>query len=835
MADYRVIVIGPDGSYIEAKAPDRVVIDNLLTDAPVLPSGDPTGFVSVGETDLTWDHGTATLTISPTGPSFSFYVGGTKFTKDAPESVTISLPGHAYYSFAYDANGDLVQCATPFLFDGNFCPVAVVTYDTTAGTRSFMADHRGEHKNALMARKLGHFGENVRVTRGFDIGDYTLDVDNDLAIQFSLTSGAFTLLDIVHNVADIDPPTASYEQALSKPAQLAIVYRIGADWTWDAPGPFFCRGGVGSGRTVYNLDTAGTWSLAEPPDDSYIPYWIILTNNTTSPIISVMGQTYYSDLATAKSEATIDKLWLWERFPATCYKVLYRVMVQTGNGYGGNRKAKIQDVADYRGAYRDEHLTLQQNRQSFPADHAALKNTTAAASHPAGSVAVGTSNFQMLLGPSDTDVQTALEALDLHHHHAEPVVCEHINLYGENIHTVAADFFSPTGCPYFRNHNMGSWEDLYQHCYWQIQSDSMTAWTTPPQKFNSTGDFFAWMQANVQSNPSEEYTENAKIQAFEIVDDRDPFPIKLHHRNSLLASMMGRKMWLRKRTPGYSKLYGVATGFYNWYPSWANTLGLRLVNYHTSVVPPINNDDVVWYSRGTRTLWNWPKSTTSIPADMGHSVYVTPGARGAAWDVTSTAWVAPAPAGYYNIRDPFLLVEWNRGRGLSFEPLNNSRERNASIQSVCCLVYPLEYQDPAPGGHLYLSFLMVPHGCDNFMTEYVDPLTHEVSLCKYYAHGFNKNYLKPYAYHWSTATFESGWGFFRSDGTYSQSLIFAPKTTPGGQHFTADPNSLPKELFIAKRNLVTGIRSPWRSVVKIRKRVPHATYRVEPSPRWHRI
>ena len=74
---------------------DRLVQHDLITK-------EPTGFSNATDSSISFDDGSRTFTIQPTGASFDVYVKGKKFTKTSSETVTITnFPGNHYIYYKH--------------------------------------------------------------------------------------------------------------------------------------------------------------------------------------------------------------------------------------------------------------------------------------------------------------------------------------------------------------------------------------------------------------------------------------------------------------------------------------------------------------------------------------------------------------------------------------------------------------------------------------------------------------------------------------------------------------------------------------------------------------
>jgi hypothetical protein len=391
--------------------------------------------------------------------------------------------------------------------------------------------------------------------------------------------------------------------------------------------------------------------------------------------------------------------------------------------------------------------------------------------------------------------------------HFEPVQDQVAKINATLLADVRSNFFPGL----LQSRSSGTWATIHHHCYWQfISPASDTVWTDP-RKFSTENDFFTYLESYVP-NDGTQYSENVRCRSYELIDDADPFPCKLHFRNSLAASIMGKKRWQNK---GY-QYYGVDWKFNAsyYYSNFYNELGQRFVIEATAGTDPgSNNDDVVWYHRGKRgTLLRFPMIGSSIGG----------GGRGAAWDQHDTpalrAYVSPAPSTGYAVKDPFYLVEGGRGSFLSITPEGaDFQHRVDELTSPVVAVFPLVSDDPP---HHYYSFMLVPVNYDNFVTEKVDTGTHEMSLCIHYRGTYGKIY--------DVAPQQVMSGLTNQMTMWVNPSQMCSHRNPNRLHSDIDGDFIPTHVDLARRELATGKRSNWVPLYQIRRHTPHAGFKITP-------
>jgi hypothetical protein len=131
------------------------------------------------------------------------------------------------------------------------------------------------------------------------IQNYILKGDGSLDshAQVGFSDGWMFDEDIDFDIAHSASPTDYFEQVLASQAEIPMFYRDGASGAWrrqDATTfPVISPAGVAK----YNLDTAGTWSLANVPNENFFITWIFATNDVNHPVVGVVGRQYSGSVA----------------------------------------------------------------------------------------------------------------------------------------------------------------------------------------------------------------------------------------------------------------------------------------------------------------------------------------------------------------------------------------------------------------------------------------------------------------------------------------------------------------------------------------------------------
>jgi len=392
---------------------------------------------------------------------------------------------------------------------------------------------------------------------------------------------------------------------------------------------------------------------------------------------------------------------------------------------------------------------------------------------------------------------------------AVSIYSDTIPVSGRPFAQVRSAFFS-----WFENRVMGTWDTLYKYCYWSLKYPGST-WTEY-RRFDAINDLFSWMETVIPSAGGVYTASVMNFRTEERVDVSDSFPHKVVHRNSLVASVLGKYKYNRRTQP-----YGVSSAFNapQYYTNYYGELAQRIVQADTGVLPIVNEDNAIWHTIRVRSKHGLPK--------VGSIVNVPPNARGAVWDTAAVSWVVPAPAGSYVVGNPFILQEYGRKRILQVVIPSGPRDWGlAATSAVSAIIFPVDLSGR------WRAYLMYPYNYDSFATESFDLGTYELTLKLVYRNTSRPKYVVV-ADPWYTVGTDdehymwSHWTVVTPSPLKLSSVL--AQRQPGCVGYNPDSNSYPDKVYVARRNKLTGMRSAWYPLYSIRRRVPHATYRLLPA------
>lgn len=311
--------------------------------ATMADEGEPTGFVNRTDSTIAFDESTRTFTISGT---YTFYVRGIRHTKTAPESIQIANTSGANF-FHFDVSGQLVVLSSPQFLTHAY--IAYVYWDAINSKATVFAEERHGITMDAATHSYLHNALGTQYIGGFDIGNYTLvgTGSSNADATFSLTNGILFDEDIRINVVHSSTPTAQFEQELTPITKTQKVYKTGASGVWvsDVASDYPVK--VVSTRIGFNEVVSGSWTVTEANEGAYVAVWIFSTNDVRHPVVSFLGQRQDATIEDADINNKVSSLNLLG-FPATEFKVLYRLLYQTSSTYTNAAKARLVAVDDVR-------------------------------------------------------------------------------------------------------------------------------------------------------------------------------------------------------------------------------------------------------------------------------------------------------------------------------------------------------------------------------------------------------------------------------------------------------------------------------------------------------
>lgn len=254
------------------------------------------GFPNRSDSIITFDDSTRTFSIQPTGTEFEFYVQSLKIISTGD---TIQIPDteglHVVY---YDTDGNLQlgSAVTPEIIQ-LFALVSVIYWDADNKESIIFGDERHGSTMDSMVHSYNHLTFGARYESGFAVTNIITDGNGDLpeSAQIGLADGAFWDEDIRHQIVDGSP------QTLRPAGHFPVFYRSGPLGLWrrlpTTDFPIYREPGE---FARYNQFTGTTWQTTEMGSADCAIVHLFATSDIRHPIIAVMGQNVYDNVAEAR-------------------------------------------------------------------------------------------------------------------------------------------------------------------------------------------------------------------------------------------------------------------------------------------------------------------------------------------------------------------------------------------------------------------------------------------------------------------------------------------------------------------------------------------------------
>lgn len=328
------------------------------------------------DTTLSWDDGTRTLTISPTGTFFKIFVAGRPYVITTPRQVVIPNTTGQYIIF-FDDSGtlqtELSNDLTPAIVRRDAL-VSVVYWNATQGTAVLVADER----HGLMdADSHIHFHNTIgsQIQRDASVGIFRMlgiqgfgNGDNANAMWVAIEPGVLRDEDVVSepgtSLTQFGTPAATnpFDNPPLTPTTMPTIWRAGVDGDWyiqaanDYPALNLSGAvtGYAGGLHPWNEDTGSGWQLTELASGNYYLMHVYAWNDTRYRLVGVVGQAFYTDITGVRNAAVneIQRL-AFDGLPFPELKPLYSILCQTNTGYNNEPRSRFIETAGGEPSYVD--------------------------------------------------------------------------------------------------------------------------------------------------------------------------------------------------------------------------------------------------------------------------------------------------------------------------------------------------------------------------------------------------------------------------------------------------------------------------------------------------
>lgn len=355
-ARWRVVASGAlGGGGLSAPVP----YTSLLETGPTLEINEPAGFPLSGSdspTTLTFDDGTRTLTIAPTGANFSVWVGGGRQVKTSESVTWTNVEGKHYFFF--DAAGVLTHSTNTADFiaaiRGSGATVAALYWDADNNTSIRRLDERHGLMDGATHARL-HLGGGAAYINGGEPLDLVFNT-NDAGGGVGISETRIVDEDIYHTAASRPKPGSFPVFFLIGPEASPTVRRKPAD-----PIPMLQPGsvpqwGVGQPKGAFNLLSGGTWSLDDSnQSDIHIIMTMCMDGDLDEPLFFLLGADFYSSAFAARQAAPteLQRAFALRGLFSEEVVPLWSIIIRTADWMPGNKiqlvTADNADFVDWRG------------------------------------------------------------------------------------------------------------------------------------------------------------------------------------------------------------------------------------------------------------------------------------------------------------------------------------------------------------------------------------------------------------------------------------------------------------------------------------------------------
>jgi hypothetical protein len=291
------------GRAVSADAPaigEKLVWNGAAWEPSTDPTGEPIGHEDKSSSSISFNSGTRTFTISPVAANFVVWCKGVKYTYTSAQTVVIPDTTGLHFIY-FNASGVLSTQMSYFTWEEH-APTAYVYWNSTTQQAVYFGDERHGITLDWQTHEYLHRTRGAAIASGFGASGYTTTGagSTDADAQIDIGGGTFFDEDLQVDIVSTNTPVAgTWQQDLSGPARIPVLYLSGSAWVIDAPTDFPFK--VVSGVPQYNLYSGGTWSAAPVANNGYFVSWILATHNLTYPVVAVISQAATNQVSEAEA------------------------------------------------------------------------------------------------------------------------------------------------------------------------------------------------------------------------------------------------------------------------------------------------------------------------------------------------------------------------------------------------------------------------------------------------------------------------------------------------------------------------------------------------------
>lgn len=288
------------------------------------------------QTNIAFNDGTRTFTISPVGSSFYYYQDGIKYIQTTTQSIVI--PDITGLHYIYFDGYDLITVFAPTQMDiidiiKNKVLTSVIYWNNITQSNLYVGNERHTFYWPSWLHYNLHSTRGTQYISGLSLNGFTIDNGSlNSHAQFGADSGAID-----------DEGILSTTDHIINTQGLPIYYRLGNPGTWTRTlraGYSFLSGTI---YAQYNLNTAGTWSLAELANNSYMLIHIFATSDIYSnKTIAITGTGQYDSLGSAEASVNNEIFSLYgTELPFVEFRHIATVIIECRNSFASSIKTRV--------------------------------------------------------------------------------------------------------------------------------------------------------------------------------------------------------------------------------------------------------------------------------------------------------------------------------------------------------------------------------------------------------------------------------------------------------------------------------------------------------------
>jgi uncharacterized protein (TIGR02145 family) len=273
------------------------------------------------EVEPSFDDGSREFTLTAIGSTFGYFVQGIWYTKSEAESIAIANTTGMHFIVYNGANLEEITLDEwlQVLQYKTKCLVAAIYWNATEQKAILKSAEPHTHTISGQEHYRVHTSEGTRYAGGLGLSIHTNNW------QLNVEEG--TIIDEDIPIVIQDDITTIFGQNLTVLESLKL-YRFGLGaWKYDDTIPANIVY-LSSGNKVYhNVNTGGTWSLAETAVNRFSAMWVVATNDWDNPVVMVMGQGDAGTLKQAQDGNLLADM-NFSGLPTAEFRILGRVIVK---------------------------------------------------------------------------------------------------------------------------------------------------------------------------------------------------------------------------------------------------------------------------------------------------------------------------------------------------------------------------------------------------------------------------------------------------------------------------------------------------------------------------